>query len=106
MSKVGNETKADMGGAMSELGGNTRRGAASGSGSKVGNETKANMAGAMSEGSSVGSSVVGLTGMKQALGELHSQHPPSHDSMDKVHHAASAHDRHMPLHGLRPTGGR
>ena len=106
MSKVGNETKASMSEAMSELGGHTRRGPAGGGGSRVGNETKANMSGAMSQGSSAGSSVVGITGMKHALGELRSQHPGDHVSPEKAHHSASAHARHQPLHGLRPSGGR
>jgi hypothetical protein len=90
MSKVGNETRADMAGAGQELGGNTRRGPTSGAGSKVGNETKADMGGAGSMGSSAGSSVVGITGLKHAVGHL------------KADHARGT--SHMPLHGMKPTG--
>ena len=88
MSKVGNETKYSPG-AMNELGGHRREGPASGAGSKVGNETKANVAGAMSEGSSAGSSVVGLTGLRHAVGHLKSDHKRG--------------TPHQPLHGMRPT---
>ena len=89
MSKVGNEREANVAGAMNELGGNRREGPASGAGSKVGDETKANVAGAMSEGSSAGSSVVGLTGLRHAIGHLQADHKRG--------------TPHQPLHGMKPT---
>lgn len=101
MSKVGNESKANMAGAMSELGGNKRQGPAGGSGSRVGNETRANMA-AFNQGSSAGSSVVGITGLRHGVSDLHSQHPAKHDTDSAVHRANSAHIRHLPMGGMKP----
>lgn len=88
-SKVGNETKAAVGEAMTELGGNVRQRPTSGAGSKVGNEREVDRR-AFSEGSPAGSSVVGLTGLKHAVGHLEADH--------------SKGTKHLPLHGMRPTG--
>lgn len=57
----------------------------------VGNERKADM------------SVVGETSLGGAMKELAHQHPIHHDDLGPHHHDES-HVRHMPLHGMRPSG--
>ena len=69
---------------------------------KVGNETKADIAGA--QGSSP-SSVVSNTSLRHAVDALHKAHPIKHDDLGP-HHGTNHHDRHVPLHGLKPTGGK
>ncbi len=64
--------------------------------SMVGNETKADMKGAMSMGRG--------SKLKEAVTELHAQHPHGHEDHGP-HHGGKEHMRHMPLHGMKPSVG-
>jgi hypothetical protein len=61
----------------------------------VGNEKKADMHGALE-----GSPTQGLRG---AVDELKKQHPERYDDLGP-HQGSTAHIRHVPLHGMKPTG--
>jgi len=66
----------------------------------AGSETKANVKGAQLGGSMAEAAGNPLTGAKN---ELRSQHP--HDYTDHgPHHGGTEHIRHMPLHGMKPSG--
>ena len=41
--------------------------------------------------------------LKGAVHELHAQHPHAYHEHGP-HHGTSTHVRHMPLHGMKPTG--
>ena len=71
--------------------------AASKGGSEVGNETKADMKGAQMGQPTDGNPLRGATK------ELHDQHPIGYADRGP-HHGTDHHLRHMPLHGMKPSG--
>lgn len=54
-------------------------------------------------GNGAQASIVGSTGLKGAMDELHSQHPQKYDDLGP-HHGGSDHMRHEKLGGLKPSG--
>lgn len=69
----------------------------------IGNEKRADMS-VQSGGSAAearGTPGIGSTHLGHAMKELHAQHPEHH--MDRgPHHGGKMHERHMPLHGMKP----
>ena len=61
----------------------------------VGNEKRADMKGALMGQPTDGNPLRG------AMKELSRQHPIKHDDLGPHHHT-SHHERHMPLHGMKP----
>ena len=81
----------------------SRLGGSHGHGSDVGNETKADVRGVQEGGSAAEArgSVLHTGGLKGATEELHRQHPHHHHDLGP-HHGGKEHERHEPLHGMRP----
>ena len=80
-------------------------------GSEVGNERKAEVKRVQEGGSraEAGGSVPHMSGpgethLRHAMHELHDQHP-IHHSDHGPHHGKDHHIRHVPLHGMKPSGG-